>query len=145
MDDINQIHHELFGSDLENTISGDNELEVSAQHNEIPQASGPVIEEVEASTHQNEKAPDNSFMIGPQKDTLYPDIDTLFAFYQEHARLRGFAAVRRSVTNNKYVVLACHSGGKSDDTKNTKKKGCKARVNAIKQDDGSWMISSVIS
>lgn len=67
-------------------------------------------------------------MNGPQLGILYPDIDILVVFYQDHARLRGFVFVKRSVTKTKYgeyVLLACHSGGNPNDTKKFKKRVAK--------------------
>ncbi|KAL8463562.1 hypothetical protein ACS0TY_034276 [Phlomoides rotata] len=75
----------------------------------------------------------------------FPSLDSLFDTYQEHARVRGFSVVKRtskkaSEEDYKYALMVCDKSGTSKAQKSSKRVDCKARLNAKKLVDGSWMV-----
>ncbi|KAL8463200.1 hypothetical protein ACS0TY_034006 [Phlomoides rotata] len=75
----------------------------------------------------------------------------LFVSYKEHARLKGFSVVKRTSKRAvegdeyKYAKMVCDKSGSSRANKTSKRVGCTARLNAIRHDNGSWIISKMVT
>ncbi|XP_058008178.1 protein FAR-RED IMPAIRED RESPONSE 1-like [Hevea brasiliensis] len=81
---------------------------------------------------------------------LFPCISTMFNFYKEHARLKGFSVFKRSAVNvrggsRKYQTISCDKGRKAIGEKSSKRINCPTKINAIIRENGMWQISKVIS
>ncbi|XP_019240560.1 PREDICTED: protein FAR1-RELATED SEQUENCE 5-like [Nicotiana attenuata] len=77
------------------------------------------------------------------------DKDTLFAFYKEHARLRGFSVIKRNSNKKggdtaRYITYCCDRTRIRKIKFTTKSNNCKARLAAVLDDSGCWGISKVI-
>ncbi|KAL8456546.1 hypothetical protein ACS0TY_034679 [Phlomoides rotata] len=103
------------------------------------QAQGPQ------SNHTENEA--NDVILG----MIFSSLDSLFVSYQEHARLKGFSVVKRTSKRAvegdeyKYARMVCDKSGSSRANKTSKRDGCTARLNAIKHDNGSWIISKMVT
>ncbi|KAL8498403.1 hypothetical protein ACS0TY_021647 [Phlomoides rotata] len=75
---------------------------------------------------------------------IFSSIERLFEAYQEHTRLKGFGVVKRT-TNERYARMVCDRSGTSKAQKCSKKVDCKARLNAKKLDDGTCMVTTMVS
>ncbi|XP_012837534.1 PREDICTED: protein FAR-RED IMPAIRED RESPONSE 1-like [Erythranthe guttata] len=148
---------ELLGANSENNFAstnevqsfGSHEVEVLSHHIEAPSTSN-IEDEVEISSNHTEIPLISSVQEGPTTGTLYPDIESLFRFYLEHAKHRGFGVIKRTTRKtadgeNKYLLMTCDKSRKTIPQKTTKRVDCPARVNTIKQCDGSWMVSTVVA
>ncbi|XP_057986537.1 protein FAR1-RELATED SEQUENCE 5-like [Hevea brasiliensis] len=92
----------------------------------------------------------NAIEEGPLTGMLFPCISTMFNFYKEHARLKGFSVFKRSAVNvrggsRKYQTISCDKGRKAIGAKSSKMINCPAKINAILRENGMWQISKVIS
>ncbi|KAG6536338.1 hypothetical protein ZIOFF_001392 [Zingiber officinale] len=71
----------------------------------------------------------------------------MFTVYQEHARLKGFSVAKRAAHKvsgeDKYVVIICDRGRKRRFEISSKRIDCPARINAIKQVNGCWVVSKI--
>ncbi|KAL8469049.1 hypothetical protein ACS0TY_032038 [Phlomoides rotata] len=82
---------------------------------------------------------------------IFSSLDSLFVSYQEHARLKGFSVVKRTSKRAvegdeyKYARIICDKSGSSRANKTSKRVGCMARLNAIRHDNGSWIIPKVVT
>ncbi|EYU37352.1 hypothetical protein MIMGU_mgv1a025104mg, partial [Erythranthe guttata] len=135
---------ELLGANSENNFASTNEVQSFA-----PSTSN-IEDEVEISSNHTEIPLISSVQEGPTTGTLYPDIESLFRFYLEHAKHRGFGVIKRTTRKtadgeNKYLLMTCDKSRKTIPQKTTKRVDCPARVNTIKQCDGSWMVSTVVA
>ncbi|KAL8552760.1 hypothetical protein ACS0TY_001442 [Phlomoides rotata] len=79
-----------------------------------------------------------------------PISESLFEAYQKHAKRKGFSIIKRTCRKSgpmgyKYALMTCDKSRKSITHKTSKKVSCPARLNTIKQDDGSWIVSKVVS
>ncbi|KAL8521256.1 hypothetical protein ACS0TY_011699 [Phlomoides rotata] len=69
----------------------------------------------------------------------------------EHARLKGFSVVKRTSKraverdDYKYARMICDKSGSSRANKTSKRVGCTARLNAIRQDNGNWIILKMVT
>nr|XP_016435093.1 PREDICTED: protein FAR1-RELATED SEQUENCE 5-like [Nicotiana tabacum] len=92
---------------------------------------------------------DNDEGAGPISGMQFSDKDSLFAFYKEHARLKGFSVVKRN-SNKKggdiasYVTYCCDRARIRKINFTTKSNNCKARVVAVLDDSGCWRDSKVV-
>ncbi|KAL8458373.1 hypothetical protein ACS0TY_036044 [Phlomoides rotata] len=68
---------------------------------------------------------------------IFDSIDSLFDAYQQHARSKGFSVIKRTMASQKYARIVYDKTGTSKANKTSKKVDCKARLNVIKQLDGS--------
>ncbi|XP_058008226.1 protein FAR-RED IMPAIRED RESPONSE 1-like [Hevea brasiliensis] len=92
----------------------------------------------------------NAIEEGPLTGMLFPCISTMFNFYKEHARLKGFSVFKRSAVNvrggsRKYQTIGCDKGRKAIGAKSSKRINCPTKINAILRENGMWQISKVIS
>ncbi|XP_058006625.1 protein FAR-RED IMPAIRED RESPONSE 1-like [Hevea brasiliensis] len=92
----------------------------------------------------------NAIEEGPLTGMLFPCISTMFNFYKEHARLKGFSVFKKSAVNvrsgsHKYQTISCDKGRKAIGAKSSKRINCPAKINAILRENGMWQISKVIS
>ncbi|XP_021673133.2 protein FAR-RED IMPAIRED RESPONSE 1-like [Hevea brasiliensis] len=92
----------------------------------------------------------NAIEEGPLTGMLFPCISTMFNFYKEHARLKGFSVFKRSAVNvrggsRKYQTISCDKGRKAIGAKSSKRINCPIKINAILRENGMWQISKVIS
>ncbi|KAF2305091.1 hypothetical protein GH714_001745 [Hevea brasiliensis] len=67
----------------------------------------------------------NAIEEGPLTGMLFPCISTMFNFYKEHARLKGFSVFKRSAVNvrggsRKYQTISCDKGRKAIGAKSSK-------------------------
>ncbi|KAL8498072.1 hypothetical protein ACS0TY_021413 [Phlomoides rotata] len=82
---------------------------------------------------------------------IFSSLDSLFVSYQEHARLKGFSVVKRTSKravegdDYKYARMIFDKSGSSRVNKTSKSVGCTAWLNAIRQDNGSWIISKMVT
>ncbi|KAL8524566.1 hypothetical protein ACS0TY_014240 [Phlomoides rotata] len=81
---------------------------------------------------------------------VFNSVDSLFDAYQEHARVRGFSVVKRTLAKRnerepKYALIVCDKVGTSKANKSSKKIDCKARLNAKKLDDESWIVTKMVN
>ncbi|KAL8543590.1 hypothetical protein ACS0TY_004238 [Phlomoides rotata] len=82
---------------------------------------------------------------------IFSSLDSLFVSYQEHARLKGFSVVQRTSKravegdDYKYARMICDKSGSSRANKTSKRVGCTARLNTIRQDNGSWIILKMVT
>ncbi|XP_070004952.1 protein FAR1-RELATED SEQUENCE 5-like [Nicotiana sylvestris] len=79
----------------------------------------------------------------------FRDKDTLFAFYKEHARLRGFSVIKRNSNKKRgdtvgYITYCCDRTRIRKIKFTTKSNNCKARLAAILDDSGCWRVSKVV-
>ncbi|XP_060216966.1 protein FAR-RED IMPAIRED RESPONSE 1-like [Lycium barbarum] len=77
--------------------------------------------------------------------------DSMFSFYREHARLKGFGVMKKTALKKcsdfvNYVAYACDRSRKGKQKKSSKRIECKARVNVVMMVDGSsWRVTRVES
>ncbi|OIT25520.1 protein far-red impaired response 1, partial [Nicotiana attenuata] len=113
---------------------------------------GHYLEE-EGEVGEDRKMPnefnEEDLIIGPITGMRFSSKDVLFDFYKEHARLSGFCIVKR--TSNKkggdtvrYVQYGCDRSRKPRNKHVTKRKNCRARINGILEENGSWRVSKVV-
>ncbi|XP_070029840.1 protein FAR-RED IMPAIRED RESPONSE 1-like [Nicotiana sylvestris] len=102
-------------------------------------------EEMEMSNEFNEE----DLVIGPINVMWFSNKDIMFDFYKEHARLSGVCIVKR--TSNKkcgdivrYVQYGCNRSRKLRNKHVTKRRNCRARINRILEENGSWHVSKVV-
>ncbi|KAL6579926.1 hypothetical protein OROMI_007950 [Orobanche minor] len=81
--------------------------------------------------------------------TIFATFNSLSTAYQDYAKQVGFRVIIRTIKKvndmDKYAQLLLDRSRKSSTHKISKKTGCPAKLNAIKKDDGSWYVSSVIN
>ncbi|KAL8474320.1 hypothetical protein ACS0TY_030961 [Phlomoides rotata] len=87
---------------------------------------------------------ENVHFEAPQQGMIYDSFDSIFNAYQEYARQTGFSVLKRVLKNNKYALMACDKSRVPITQKSSKRMGCPARLNAIRKDDGFWVISKTI-
>ncbi|KAL6557885.1 hypothetical protein OROMI_018235 [Orobanche minor] len=71
--------------------------------------------------------------------------DGLFNVYQSFAKSKGFCVAIRNYRDDKYIMISCDRGRKTDVKKHTKRFDCRARINAKKLDTGYWIVTKVES
>nr|XP_016462421.1 PREDICTED: protein FAR-RED IMPAIRED RESPONSE 1-like [Nicotiana tabacum] len=109
--------------------------------------------EEEGEVGEDRKIPnefnEEDLIIGPITGMRFSSKDVMFDFYKEHARLSGFCIVKR--TSNKkggdivrYVQYGCDRSRKPRNKYFTKRRNCRARINGILEENGSWRISKVV-
>ncbi|KAL8492845.1 hypothetical protein ACS0TY_024153 [Phlomoides rotata] len=134
----------IFGDDFdEHSLSEDDSpstvFETSANEAYKAQAQGPQ------SNHTENEA--NDVVPG----MIFSSLDCLFVSYQEHARLKGFCVVKRTSKRAvegdeyKYARMVFDKSGSSRANKTSKRVGCTARLNAIRHDNGSCVISKMVT
>ncbi|XP_042432944.1 protein FAR1-RELATED SEQUENCE 4-like [Zingiber officinale] len=78
---------------------------------------------------------------------IFDSLDSMFTTYQEYARLKGFSIAKRAAHKvsgeDKYVVIICDWGRKRRFEISSKRIDCSARINAIKQVNGCWVVSKI--
>ncbi|XP_060202792.1 protein FAR1-RELATED SEQUENCE 5-like [Lycium barbarum] len=111
-----------------------------------------VTDEDEARGGMNEERfTHEQFLQGPIEGMTFGSKDSMFSFYREHARLKGFGVVKKTALKKRcdfvnYVVYACDRSRKGQQKKSSKRIECKARVNAVVMVDGSsWRVTRVES
>ncbi|XP_060182171.1 protein FAR1-RELATED SEQUENCE 8-like [Lycium barbarum] len=88
------------------------------------------------------------FLQGPIERMTFKSKESLFAFYKEHGRLKGFGVVKKACNKKgsdriRYVSYGCDKGRKSNKKRQSKRVDYKATVNAILMHNGSWSVSKV--
>nr|XP_009781959.1 PREDICTED: protein FAR-RED IMPAIRED RESPONSE 1-like [Nicotiana sylvestris] len=88
-------------------------------------------------------------VVGPISGMRFRDKDTLFAFYKEHARLKGFSVVKRNSNKKggdtaRYITYCCDRARIRKIKVTTKSNNYKARLAAILDDSGCWRVSKVV-
>nr|XP_016438171.1 PREDICTED: protein FAR-RED IMPAIRED RESPONSE 1-like [Nicotiana tabacum] len=97
------------------------------------------------SNEFNEK----DLVIGPITRMRFNNKDVMFDFYKEYARLSGFCIVKK-ISNKKggdivrQVQYGCDRSTKPRNKYVTKRRNCRARINGILEENGSWRISKVV-
>nr|XP_016439307.1 PREDICTED: protein FAR1-RELATED SEQUENCE 8-like [Nicotiana tabacum] len=92
---------------------------------------------------------EEDLIIGPITGMQFSSKDVTFDFYKEHARLLGFCIVKR-ISNKKggdivrYVQYGCDRSRKPRNKHVTKRRNCRARINEILEENGSWRFSKVV-
>ncbi|XP_075103607.1 protein FAR-RED IMPAIRED RESPONSE 1-like [Nicotiana tabacum] len=92
---------------------------------------------------------DNDVVVGPISEIRYRDKDSLFAFYKEYARLKGFSVVKRNSNKKggdttRYITYCCDMARIRKTKFTTKGNNCKARRTAILDDSDCWRVSKVV-
>ncbi|KAH6838092.1 hypothetical protein C2S53_001183 [Perilla frutescens var. hirtella] len=138
----------------DNTIGEDEDVDATVDaHNLDDDVSGAVDHEIPISGNGKSQLEGGQVngSAGPQPGMLYATIDSLFDDYQAHARRSGFSAVKRMNRKMyddkelKYARFVCSKAGKRNSRLLLKKTNCKARLNAKKLMDGSWVVGKIIS
>ncbi|KAL8492539.1 hypothetical protein ACS0TY_023939 [Phlomoides rotata] len=131
----------MASSDLIRDLFGeDSDDEVNTQVNETQTNSSSV------PTENNDE--EDTSVIEP--GMVFNSVDSLFDAYQEHARVRGFSVVKRTLAKRnerepKYALIVYDKAGTSKANKSSKKIDCKARLNAKKLDDESWIGTKMVN
>ncbi|KAL8480924.1 hypothetical protein ACS0TY_027442 [Phlomoides rotata] len=131
-----ELHH-IFGDDFDEHSLGEDDSPSNTQAQ--AQAQGPQ------SNHTENEA--NDVVSG----MIFSSLDSLFISYQEHARLKGFVVVKRTSKRAvegdeyKYDRMVCDKSGSFKANKTSKMVGCTARLNAIRHDNGSWIILKTVT
>ncbi|OIT08096.1 protein far1-related sequence 5, partial [Nicotiana attenuata] len=97
---------------------------------------------------ENEFTEEN-VVVGPISGMQFRDKDTLFAFYKEHARLRGFSVIKRNSNKKggdiaRYITYCCDRTRIRKIKFTTKSNNCKARLVVVLDDSGCWRVSKVV-
>ncbi|KAF2288837.1 hypothetical protein GH714_016489 [Hevea brasiliensis] len=87
---------------------------------------------------------------GEMNQGVVDEVDSLYEFYRQHARLKGFSVAKKCASKGrgevyKYQTISCDKGRKAYAEKSSKKINCPARVNAILKDNGMWQVTKIIS
>ncbi|KAL8473291.1 hypothetical protein ACS0TY_030211 [Phlomoides rotata] len=106
-------------------------------------------------TQAQAQCPQSNHMENESNDVvpgmIFSSLDCLFVSYQEHARLKGFSVVKRTSKravegdDYKYARMVCDKSRSSRANKTSKRVGCTARLNAIRRDNRSWIISKMVT
>ncbi|XP_009760738.1 protein FAR-RED IMPAIRED RESPONSE 1-like [Nicotiana sylvestris] len=88
-------------------------------------------------------------VVGPISGMRFRDKDSLFAFYKEHAQLKGFSVVKRNSNNKggdtaRYITYCCDRARIHKTKFTTKSNNCKARLTAVLDGFGCWHVSKVV-
>lgn len=125
---------DVFGLSDDDSLMDDNE-------------NNPLTEEYDKLNTVNQEDMGCNIEQGPTRDTCFNSLDELLDFYQQHAKVKGFTMVRRSIVKtggrNSKKCLSCYKSGKSYDRKTSTRSGCRARVNIILVAKGIWHVITV--
>ncbi|XP_057791034.1 protein FAR-RED IMPAIRED RESPONSE 1-like [Salvia miltiorrhiza] len=143
--------HELFGEDVEDSdeISDQNGEELFGEDGVD---SHEVLDQDEEEQHENTEEDEDLFGVdwlacekmmqnGLQSGLEFENRDSLFTAYQAFAKVAGFNVSTRN-KRDRYLMISCERARKTN-AKYTKKMNCPARLNAIKQDNDKWKVSTV--
>ncbi|KAL8477436.1 hypothetical protein ACS0TY_029652 [Phlomoides rotata] len=145
------IMRELFRDDFDHDIDNNPPENIEEfDHANV------VVEDSDQEDDSN--PPKNNYGEGFDNNVVEDDLDgdkvppmkmlrrkqQLFESYQEHARLKGFSVVKRT-ENERYARMVCDRSGTSKAQKCSKKVDYKARLNEKKQDDGTCMVTTMVS
>ncbi|XP_016484077.1 protein FAR-RED IMPAIRED RESPONSE 1-like [Nicotiana tabacum] len=88
-------------------------------------------------------------VVGPISGMRFRDKNSLFAFYKEHARLKGFSVVKNNCNkkggdNARYITYYCDRARIHKIKFTTKSNNCKARLAAVLDDSGCWRVSKAV-
>ncbi|KAG6408027.1 hypothetical protein SASPL_131029 [Salvia splendens] len=142
---------DIFGSSTESENSMKNEVMIEDEGN-----SNELWDQIEEDQDENMEDEEDLFGVdkhvceemtknGPQSGLQFESRERLFTSYQAFAKIKGFSIFTRNASNDKYLVLACERARKPNAKKFSKKINCPARLNAVKQSNGYWQISTVHS
>ncbi|KAL8507244.1 hypothetical protein ACS0TY_017966 [Phlomoides rotata] len=123
------VIHDLFGSDLsfsDESMSDENELEDASTSNIRSNAPNNPL-----STYDHHSSFDSQLNASENGNNNLEN-------ESEHGPISGPMVY-------KYALMTCDKSRKYITHKTSKKVRCPARLNAIKQDDGSWIVSKVVS
>ncbi|XP_009618387.1 protein FAR-RED IMPAIRED RESPONSE 1-like [Nicotiana tomentosiformis] len=92
---------------------------------------------------------EDDVVVGPISGIRFRDNDYLFAFYKEHARLKGFSIVKRNSNKKggdtaRYITYCCDRARIRKTKFTTKSNNCKARLTVVLDDSGCWRVSKVV-
>ncbi|KAL8473300.1 hypothetical protein ACS0TY_030219 [Phlomoides rotata] len=76
---------------------------------------------------------------------IYDSFDSIFNAYQEYTRQTGFSVLKRVLKSSKYAFMACNKSRVPITQKSSQRIRCPARLNAIRKDDGLWVISKTVT
>ncbi|XP_070023680.1 protein FAR1-RELATED SEQUENCE 5-like [Nicotiana sylvestris] len=95
--------------------------------------------------HLDDEEPDGKYHGEANDDE---DKDSLFAFYKEHARLKGFSVVKnfnkKDGDTAMYITYCCDRSRIRKTNFTTKSNNCKARLAVVLDDSGCWHVSKVL-
>ncbi|KAL8456720.1 hypothetical protein ACS0TY_034823 [Phlomoides rotata] len=97
------------------------------------------VEHVDANPEEVEQVD------GPHTGMRYDSFESIFQDYQEYARKSGFSLLKRALSKGKYAYMACDKSRVPSTQKISKRVGCTAHLNEIKQEDESWIISKIVT
>ncbi|KAL8499773.1 hypothetical protein ACS0TY_019664 [Phlomoides rotata] len=140
----------IFGDDFDEHSVGEddnpsNVFETGANEAQSPSNNIETQAQCPQSNHTENEA--NDIVPG----MIFSSLDSFFVSYQENARLKGFSVVKRTSNrvvegdDYKYAKMICDKSGSSRANKTSKRVGCTARLNAIRQDNRSWIISKMVT
>ncbi|KAL8529660.1 hypothetical protein ACS0TY_006914 [Phlomoides rotata] len=144
----------IFGDDFDEHSLGEddspsNVFETGANEAQCPSNNVETQAQAQAQGPQSNHTENEANDVVP--GMIFSSLDSLFVSYQEHARLKGFSVVKRTSKREvegdeyKYARMVCDKSGSSRANKTSKMVGCTARLNAIKHDNGSWIISKMVT
>ncbi|XP_042032209.1 protein FAR-RED IMPAIRED RESPONSE 1-like [Salvia splendens] len=140
--------HELFGSSAESENSMEHEVmneddgDSYELSNQIEEDGDENMEDEEDLFGADKHACEELMKNGPQSGLEFESRERIFATYQAFAKVKGFSIITRTARSDKYLLLSCGRARKPNAKKYTKKINCPTRLNAIKQDNGNWKIST---
>ncbi|KAL8484125.1 hypothetical protein ACS0TY_026719 [Phlomoides rotata] len=140
----------IFGDDFDEHSLSEDDSPSNVFENGANEAQGPSNNvETQAQGPQSNHTENEANDVVP--GMIFSSLDSLFVSYQEHARLKGFSVVKRTSKRAvegdeyKYVRMVCDKSGSSRANKTSKRVGCTARLNVIRHDNGSSIISKMVT
>uniref|UniRef100_A0A1U7XND0 Protein FAR1-RELATED SEQUENCE 5-like n=1 Tax=Nicotiana sylvestris TaxID=4096 RepID=A0A1U7XND0_NICSY len=138
------VHLDDDGDDEE----ADGEYHGEANDDE-EQVLGNELEFCDVDREMENEFTEEDVVVGSISGMRFRDKDTLFAFYKEHARLRGFSVIKRNLNQKggdtaRYITYCCDRTRIRKIKFTTKSNYCKARLAAILDDSGCWRVSKVV-
>lgn len=132
----------LFGSDEESMA--DRNIDVIDLEEDDTQAQ--MEEDVNTGSNNEENV-----VRVPAKGMVFPNVVSLFNFYQDYARSKGFVVLKTSAYKGhgntgevfRYITISCDRGRNAKDEKKSKKIECKARLNTGLNSEGLWLVNRI--
>ncbi|XP_049366657.1 protein FAR1-RELATED SEQUENCE 5-like [Solanum verrucosum] len=123
----------------------DEEVENNEEH-----ILGDELEECDVNGEPYDTFTKEDASVGPISGMQFKDENYLFALYKEHARLKGFSIVKRNSKKivgdtTKYLTYCCDRARNRKVKYTTKSNNCKARITAIVDSYGFWLVSKVFN
>ncbi|WMV48659.1 hypothetical protein MTR67_042044 [Solanum verrucosum] len=131
---------------VEETNQSEQEESISVSDGEEYEAEKECEEQTDSANDDNFS--DQQYMEGPLVDMVYCSVESLFAFYKEHSRLKGFRVLKKTSKKKgceyaRYVSFACDKSRKPTAKNYSKRVDCKCKVNCVGLPYGSCRVTTV--